>query len=158
MILGWPYSKVVHLILIGWKTWPSGDMVSFPIYHILTSIALDTRLLAKAYRTSQIELSSPWFQKSCRGLIRGLIPGLIYFCPALPSSRSRPGGKKRNICKTIVKVKESERILAYFYLIPTKIRERSGSVVECLTQDRGAADSSLTWVTALWSLSKTHLS
>ena len=38
------------------------------------------------------------------------------------------------------------------------IRERSGSVVECLTQDQGAAGSSHTGVTALWSLSKTHLS
>ena len=37
-------------------------------------------------------------------------------------------------------------------------RERSGTVVECLTRDRGAAGSSLTGVTALWSLSKTHLS
>ena len=37
-------------------------------------------------------------------------------------------------------------------------RERSGLVVECLTRDRGAAGSSLTSVTALWSLSKTHLS
>ena len=37
-------------------------------------------------------------------------------------------------------------------------RERSGSVVECLTQDRRAMGSSLTGVTALWSLSKTHLS
>ena len=37
-------------------------------------------------------------------------------------------------------------------------RERSGSVVECLTQDRKAVGSSLTGVTALWSLSKTHLS
>ena len=36
--------------------------------------------------------------------------------------------------------------------------ERSGSVVECLTRDRRAAGSSLTGVTALWSLSKTHLS
>ena len=36
--------------------------------------------------------------------------------------------------------------------------ERSGSVVECLTRDRGAMGSSLTGVTALWSLSKTHLS
>ena len=36
--------------------------------------------------------------------------------------------------------------------------ERSGSVVECLTQDRRAVGSSLTGVTALWSLSKTHLS
>ena len=39
-----------------------------------------------------------------------------------------------------------------------KIMERSGSVVECLTRDRRAAGSSLTGVTALWSLSKTHLS
>ena len=37
-------------------------------------------------------------------------------------------------------------------------RERSGSVVECLTRDQRAASSSLTGVTALWSLSKTHLS
>ena len=36
--------------------------------------------------------------------------------------------------------------------------ERSVSVVECLTRDRRAAGSSLTVVTALWSLSKTHLS
>ena len=34
-------------------------------------------------------------------------------------------------------------------------RECSGSVVECLTRGRGAAGLSLT---ALWSLSKTHLS
>ena len=32
----------------------------------------------------------------------------------------------------------------------------SGSVVECLTRDREAAGSSLTGLTALWSLSKTH--
>ena len=37
-------------------------------------------------------------------------------------------------------------------------RERSGSVVECLTRDLGAAGSSLTSVIALWFLSKTHLS
>ena len=36
-------------------------------------------------------------------------------------------------------------------------REHSGSVVECLTQDRGAAVSILTGVTGLWSLTKTHL-
>ena len=38
------------------------------------------------------------------------------------------------------------------------LRERSGSVVECLTRDQEAAGSSLTGVTAFWSLSKTHLS
>ena len=40
----------------------------------------------------------------------------------------------------------------------SSIREGSGSVVECLTRDRGVAGSSLTGVTLLWSLSKTHLS
>ena len=43
-------------------------------------------------------------------------------------------------------------------LQPPFFRERSGSVVECLTRDRRAAGWSLTGVTALWSLSKTHLS
>ena len=40
----------------------------------------------------------------------------------------------------------------------SKLRERSGSVVECLTRDRRAAGSSLTGVTALQALSKTYLS
>ena len=39
-----------------------------------------------------------------------------------------------------------------------RYRERNGSVVECLTRDRRAADSSLIGVTALWPLSKKHLS
>ena len=39
-----------------------------------------------------------------------------------------------------------------------QIREGCGSVVECLTRDLGATGSSLTGVTALWSLSKTHKS
>ena len=42
--------------------------------------------------------------------------------------------------------------------LSTYLWERSGSVIECLTRDRGIADSSLTGVIALWSLSKTHLS
>ena len=41
----------------------------------------------------------------------------------------------------------------YFYIL----RERSGSVVECLTRDRRAAGSSLTGVSALWSMIKTNL-
>ena len=43
-------------------------------------------------------------------------------------------------------------------LVTVMNRERSGKVVECLTRDRRAAGSNLTGVTALWSLSKTHLS
>ena len=38
-----------------------------------------------------------------------------------------------------------------------QIRECLGSVIECLTWDQGAAGSSLTGVTVLWSLSKKHL-
>ena len=52
---------------------------------------------------------------------------------------------------------EPQHLHVYFPIIPL-VGERSGSVVECLTRDRRAAGSSLTGVTALWSLSKTHLS
>ena len=45
-----------------------------------------------------------------------------------------------------------------FVTVTSVCRERSGSVVKCWTRNRGAAGSSLTRVTALWSLSKTHLS
>ena len=48
--------------------------------------------------------------------------------------------------------------MSYIEISPKGVWERSGSVVECLTLDRGAAGLSLTGVTALWSLSKTHLS
>ena len=43
-------------------------------------------------------------------------------------------------------------------VIKSQFRERNGSVLECLTRDREAVGLSLTGVTALWSLSKTHLS
>ena len=47
-------------------------------------------------------------------------------------------------------------------LLPTGQKKNlympGSSVVECLTRDLEAAGSSLTGVTALWSLSKTHLS
>ena len=48
--------------------------------------------------------------------------------------------------------------MATFWSFSYNFRERSGSVVECLTRDRRVAGSSLNGVTALWSLSKTHLS
>ena len=54
--------------------------------HTYTGIALDTRLLAQPYSPSQIELSSPAIQNSCRGLIRGLMQGPIFSCPVLPRS------------------------------------------------------------------------
>ena len=44
----------------------------------------------------------------------------------------------------------------WYAILPKRgfLRERSGSVVECLTRDKGAAGSSLTGATVLWSLSK----
>ena len=41
-----------------------------------------------------------------------------------------------------------------YYMTLSILWERSDSVVECLTPDRGAAGLILTGVTALWSLSK----
>ena len=43
-------------------------------------------------------------------------------------------------------------------LLFSLIRERRGTVVECLTHNRGAVGVSITGVTVLWSLSKTRLS
>ena len=48
--------------------------------------------------------------------------------------------------------------IQFLWKVSLIVRERSGSVVECLTLDRRAMGSSLTGVTPLWSLSKTHLS
>ena len=42
--------------------------------------------------------------------------------------------------------------------LQVKLWEHSGSVIECLSRDRGVAGSSLTGVTSLWSLGKTDLS
>ena len=58
----------------------------------------------------------------------------------------------------LTSAKQRIKCLAQGHNIVPSGRERSGSVVECLTRDLEAADSSLTGVTALWSLSKTHLS
>ena len=46
----------------------------------------------------------------------------------------------------------------FFFTLYLLLSGAQWSVVECLTQDQGAAGSSLTGVSALWSLGKTHLS
>ena len=59
----------------------------------------------------------------------------------------------------VLNEKKCSKILTILYQVNMQYSgERSGSVVECLTRDRRAAGSSLTGITALWSLSKTHLS
>ena len=68
--------------------------------------------------------------------------------------------------KLLFLILSQKKNMLLFILIPyseilmteTCLWERSGSVVECLTRDRRAAGSSLTRVTGLWPLSKTHLS
>ena len=60
--------------------------------------------------------------------------------------------------KRLVNWYDLDQRVNYYQCDQILFRERSGSVVECLTRDRRAAGSSLTGVTALWSLSKTHLS
>ena len=55
---------------------------------------------------------------------------------------------KNSPCKPLM-------VYPFYYMA---IWEGSGSEVECLPRDRRATGSSLTGVTALWSLSKTHLS
>ena len=45
----------------------------------------------------------------------------------------------------------------YFFTLTSLIQEPSGSVVECLTRDRGAACSSLTGVTVLCPLARTFI-
>ena len=67
--------------------------------HTYTGIALDTRLLAQPYRPSQIELSSPAIQNSCRGLIRGLMWGRYFPVPPSPGADLALEKKTENICK-----------------------------------------------------------
>ena len=68
------------------------------------------------------------------------------------------------VCGIKYQVRKFSRFVRFTFCIinvyqhSTGTREGSGSEVECLTGDRGAAGSSLTGVTALWSLGKTHLS
>ena len=69
-----------------------------------------------------------------------------------------PNCLQRLLADNKKKVAASKERVALNIQICACLRGRSGSVVECLTRDRRAAGSSLTGVTALWSLSKTHLS
>ena len=65
--------------------------------------------------------------------------------------------KKNNFeIRTLIEVECC--ILLQVVILTLSYLEHSGSVVECLTGDREAAGSSLTGITALWSLSKTYLS
>ena len=54
-----------------------------------------------------------------------------------------------------------DHLLKYYCLsinLKPNLGDHSGSVVGCLTRDRGAVSSSRTGVIVLWSLSKKHLS
>ena len=60
--------------------------------------------------------------------------------------------------KTLGILELVQHTLESIFITNQDVWERSGSVVECLTGDWRAAGSSLTGITALKSLSKTHLS
>ena len=66
----------------------------------------------------------------------------------------------RDVHEGVFKIMDVFCAVCYWLNVCNKIymRERSGSVIECLTRDRRAAGSSLTGFTALCFLSKTHLS
>ena len=75
---------------------------------------------------------------------------IILLIPALKTNMKE---KSRPLVKSVYPKK-----IIFLFLNHNRERSYCGSVVECLTRDRGAAGSSLTVVTVLWSLSKTHLS
>ena len=89
--------------------------------------------------------------------LQKLISRTRHYCYKLVHQALR---KQRDHCKIHFILKDFSRKTCIFK-IPCSLsepfhveREPSGSVVECLTRGRGAAGSSLTSVTALWSLSK----
>ena len=93
------------------------------------SIALDTRLLAQPYRPSQIELSRPLIQMSCRGLIRGLIRGPICFCPASQLLISPWRKKNRGYLQTIVKIKKVD---IFLHILPYSNQNRTENTAQTL--------------------------
>ena len=122
----------------------------------------------------QVCLSTWWstnFVADCQvwskiKLIQAFLGVLIL--PECPYS-SRPAGFPRPICCVILHV-FCHMLIFYTIKIFKKffqeyhqgvkqflLRERSGSVVECLTQDRGAVGSSLTGVTVLCLWARTFI-
>ena len=83
----------------------------------------------------------------------GTIDDLMHYCTRPSALGNSASGRPRHLGVIVWTILQT--CMKYLYYIT---RERSGSVVECLTRDRRVAGSSLTGVTALWSLSKTHLS
>ena len=63
--------------------------------------------------------------------------------------QQKSNGKFKKCQLWRISSKQDKQILTFFPLCIRVLRERSGSVVECLTRDRRAADASLTGFTAL---------
>ena len=106
-----------------------------------------------------------FFATSWTHLCRMFFPLLINWMSPLGCIFQFYSNFKRNFCLQTVENLIRRRILQHLIWFCTvcrcltkRTRERSGSMVECLTRNRGAAGLSLTGVTVLWSLSKTHLS
>ena len=111
-----------------------------------TDICPDRRTLSQLW----YKMDTPFFSKEKNGFANAATD-VILQQQLTPASARFPSAFKT--------VTISFDILRFLALaLQARCRERSGLVVECLTRDRGAAGSSLTGVTPLWFLNKTHLS
>ena len=148
----------LSLILVGLQC----VIVVFPDHtHLLFSYS--PLLLIKIQQKSEIGLSCRWGGVSCNfynkeykacGKLTSTVWSVVAGHVVIAIHRHRVHTLETNRARPI-----SRQILVLSeHNLFTLNRKRSGSVVERLTQDRRAVGSSLTGVTALWSLSKTHLS
>ena len=94
---------------------------------------------------------------------------LCILFPNLPQGYCRQGVQVDCTCsETSSREQSAGCILFYSFqtflhgtvcrVLQTVYKVKIGLVIECLTRDRGVVGSRLTGVTALWSLSKSHLS
>ena len=151
------------------------DIISFFLYEAVIwepyGAIWATSIWTKSYGT-HVEPGCTPYMGSPNGTHIGMLAGKLYNRVFWPSSRvskcSRwPDHWARTPAYSMKSLNNFQNALTSdFELVhikdwiyhSTHIRERSGSVEERLTRDRGVAGSSLTGVAALWSLSKTQLS
>ena len=144
------------------------DRLDFPNQNVIQSLKI-ALILANIEDSDEIPHGSKCLPKSSFHVCSTVKPvnghsQKYQICFSRPIIARLLQGEHSAILSTFIKLfflflnGRLRHVLLYTNVLILKRRERSGSVVECLTQDRGAAGSSLTGVTALWSLSKTHLS
>ena len=133
------------------------SMEYFMIVKLLTEHHFEFLSLKEGYRGSSestlVKMSNCW--KSHATAHKSLLPICSFVC--LSNGLVGPCSSE-GVVKVIVTPPPGT---FSFVLLSSSVKifkHMLGSLVECLTQNRGAAGLSLTNVTALWSLSMTHLS